>query len=328
MLETRDLRLVQAVAEHGSVTRAARALALSQSALSRRLLDLEGDLGRPLFERRPRAMVPTAAGRELLAAAGGLLGELAAVEARVRAHDGAPPPLRLATECYTCYRWLPAALARLAPPSRVVIVVAATRDPVAALLRDELDVALVSAPRRDRRLVVAPAFIDELVLVTARDHPLARRRRPVDAAELAGETLFTYDAPLDETLLARRVLAPAGVRPRAVHPVPFTEAIVELCAAGLGVAALARWAVAPLVAEGRVAATRITARGLVRHWYGARRRGGHPDAEAFLALATSALAPPRRSSAPPRARSPATSAAPAAPPRAPRRRRSSGSAAP
>ena len=327
MIETRDLRMLRAVAEHGSVTRAARALALSQSALSRQLLELEADLGRPLFERRPRAMLPTAAGRELLAVAGELLGELAAAEARVRASAVEAPPLRIATECYTCYRWLPAVLARLAPPARVVIAVAATRDPVAALLRGELDVALVSAPRRDRRLIVEPAFVDELVLVTAPDHPLARRRH-VDAAALAGETLFTYDAPLDETLLARRVLVPARVRPRAVHPVPFTEAILELCAAGLGVAALARWAVAPLVAEGRVAATRITARGLTRRWFSARRRGGHAAAEAFLALATPALAPPRQSSDPRPARSPATSAAPAPPPRARRRRRSSGSAAP
>jgi LysR family transcriptional regulator for metE and metH len=269
-------------------------------------------------------MVPTAAGRELAAAAAGVRGAIDAAEQRARASAVEPPPLRLATECYTCYRWLPAALRRLRPAPRVAIAVDATRDPIAALLRDELDVALVSARRRDRRLAVTAAFRDELLLVTAPDHPLARRPH-VDAADLAGEALFTYDAPLDETLLARRVLIPARVRPRAVHPVPFTEAILELCAAGLGVAALARWAVAPLVAEGRVAATRIGARGLTRSWFLTRRRHGHAAAEPFVRAAaeilTPAPAPPRRSSAPPPARSPATSAAPAPPPPARRRRR-------
>ena len=60
-LELRDIRLVQAVAEQGSLTRAGNVLFLTQSALSRQLADLERRLGVALFQRSGRRMVPTPA---------------------------------------------------------------------------------------------------------------------------------------------------------------------------------------------------------------------------------------------------------------------------
>ena len=132
MIEVRHLRLLRALLQHRTLTRAASALALSQSALSRQLLELEDALGRPLFLRSHRAMLPTEAGRELTVLAGALLAELDAAETRVRQAPEEPPPLRVATECYTCYRWLPGVLRELRlahPRHRVAISVEATRDP-------------------------------------------------------------------------------------------------------------------------------------------------------------------------------------------------------
>src|SRR5256712_11688424 len=65
ILETRHLRLVAAVAEHGTLTRAGRVLHLTQSGLSRQLLDLETRLGLPLFHRLGKRNVPTPPGRHL-----------------------------------------------------------------------------------------------------------------------------------------------------------------------------------------------------------------------------------------------------------------------
>src|SRR5260370_32314530 len=64
-LERADLGLVLAVAESGGVTRAGSLLHLSQSALSRRLLDLEAGVGAPLFRRAGRRMTTTALGEEI-----------------------------------------------------------------------------------------------------------------------------------------------------------------------------------------------------------------------------------------------------------------------
>src|SRR6266568_4811477 len=84
ILETRHLRLVAAVAEHGTLTRAGRVLHLTQSGLSRQLLDLETKLGLPLFHRLGKRMVPTPAGERLLLAARRALPQLSDVEEELR----------------------------------------------------------------------------------------------------------------------------------------------------------------------------------------------------------------------------------------------------
>src|SRR5437879_1312703 len=115
ILETRHLRLVAAVAEHGTLTRAGRVLHLTQSGLSRQLLDLETRLGLPLFHRLGKRMVPTPAGERLLVAARRALPQLSDVEEELRRLAGGRAAiLRVSTECYTCYHWLPGVLQRFA----------------------------------------------------------------------------------------------------------------------------------------------------------------------------------------------------------------------
>jgi DNA-binding transcriptional LysR family regulator len=76
MLEVRDLILVRAIAEHGSLARAARVLAVGQPALTRSLAGLEVRLRGPLFERSRRGVVPTDLCRALLGEAGEILDRL------------------------------------------------------------------------------------------------------------------------------------------------------------------------------------------------------------------------------------------------------------
>ena len=68
-LETRHLRLVVAIADYGSLTRAGNQLHLTQSALSHQLADLEAQLGVRLFERLGKRMEPTLAAERLIARA-------------------------------------------------------------------------------------------------------------------------------------------------------------------------------------------------------------------------------------------------------------------
>jgi len=112
-LEVRHLRLVAAVAAVGSLTRAGDRLHLTQSALSHQLRDIESRLGTALFLRIGKRLVLTPAGQRLLASATDVLGRLEEAERDIRemGRDRAGT-LRITTECYTCYHWLPALLLR------------------------------------------------------------------------------------------------------------------------------------------------------------------------------------------------------------------------
>src|SRR3989442_7097455 len=106
ILETRHLRLVAAVAEHGTLTRAGRVLHLTQSGLSRQLLDLETRLGLPLFHRLGKRMVPTPAGERLLVAARRALPQLSDVEEELRRRARGPGAVpRLGTPSFTGFTW-------------------------------------------------------------------------------------------------------------------------------------------------------------------------------------------------------------------------------
>jgi LysR family transcriptional regulator, regulator for metE and metH len=283
-LEVRHLKLIQAIAEEGSVTGAGGRLHLTQSALSHQLRDIESRLGSPLFLRLNKRMALTPAGERLLKSARTILDHLKVTEEEIR-RLGADTEgvLRIAVECYTCYHWLPSLLAMRSFREKyrrveVRILAEATRRPLDWLLEGKLDLAIVSGAPRDRRLLQRPLFQDELVAVMRPDHPLASRPhlRPADFAD---QHLLIYSTP-EENIFMQRLLLPAGIVPAKVTQVQLTEAIVELVKAGLGISVLATWAVAPQVESGALAARPLTRQGLRRQWSAARLRG--QSAPAYL----------------------------------------------
>ena len=269
ILETRHLRLVTAVTDHGTLTRAGRELNLTQSALSHALLDLERRLGAPLFHRVGKRMVPTAVGERLVVRARRVLQLLTETEEEaLRIASGLEGLIRLSTECYTCYHWLPAlmqAFGQRFPNVEVRIVAEATRRPFRALLEGRIDLAIVHNMSADARIRHAALFEDELVVLTPPDHPFARQAF-VAPEELVAEHLLTYRLPLRDLSIYQQVLGPAGVTPRRVTQIELTEALIEMVRAGMGVAVLAQWAVAPYVQAGKLTTTRFTERGLHRRW--------------------------------------------------------------
>ena len=181
--------------------------------------------------------------------------------------------LRITTECYTCYHWLPPLLLRFRrtfPRVEVRIDVEATHHPVEMLLAGKIDLGLMSTPVRDRRLVSRRVFDDELVLIASKHHRFARQTR-VRLAQMRDETLFVYP-PKEESGPLQNVLLPAGAAPARVEEVQLTEAITELVKAGLGVAILARWAVQPLIDAGTIVGRALPARGMHRVWSAVMRK--------------------------------------------------------
>jgi len=239
-LEIRHLKLVAAIAETGSVTLAGNRLHLTQSALSHQLRDAEEQLGVPLFERRNRKMALTAAGERLLQSARTVLDELARVEKEIQGSNGngvAKGVLRLSTECYTVYHWLPPRLRLFQhkfPAVDFQLVIEATDNPFEALLEGKLDLAIVCDPIRNRRIRYTPLFEDEVVIIVSPEHRLAGKKfaAPID---FAAENLIIYP-PKQESTVLNRFLTPAGIAPRKIQEVMLTDVIIEMVRGGLGVA--------------------------------------------------------------------------------------------
>jgi LysR family transcriptional regulator for metE and metH len=282
-LEIRHLKLIKAIAVEGSVTKAGNRLHLTQSALSHQLRDAEEKLGVPLFTRLNKRMILTPAGERLLTSADTVLGELKRAEEDIRqiAVEG-KGVLRLTTQCYTCYHWLPSMLKlfqRKFPRIEVQIMVEATRNPVEALLDGKLDLAIVNSVVRNSKLTYKPLFQDELVAIMKPDHALAARPylKPQDFAD---EHLIVYAMPKEENMVFRKFLIPAGVTPKRVSQVQLTEAVIEMVRAGLGISIMARWAVAPQLASGALSYVPLLSRGFHRQWSAAMLK--NKSAPAYL----------------------------------------------
>lgn len=270
--ELQDLRMVDAIAAAGTLTAAARCLGLSQPALSLRLKQLEQRLAVRLYERDGRAMRATPAGECLLETAREVLARLDAGEREIAelVHQRASR-LRISTECYTTYRWLPRIALRLVQRTadlEVGIVAEATADPLRALREDRLDVAIVSHEVEQRGYTVWPLFGDELYAVCRSTDGLARHT-VVEPAALQGVPLVLYMGK-DHPIL-RLFLEPAGVTPGRITQVQLTEAIVELVRAGQGLACLSGWAFDALGETQDLVRLRLGRGGLKRTWHAVTR---------------------------------------------------------
>lgn len=266
-LRSQDLELVHCIAQTGSVTAAARQLHVSQSAVSQRLSNLQERAGIRFFERVEGRMRLTRAGECTAAAAERVAAELRAAEAEIEALlQSRNQELRITTECYTCYRWLPFVLREMRerhPSLTVDVVPEATDTPYESLLADNIDVALVSNTFADSRLAERKLFSDELLAIMSIDHPLAREQH-LTPAQFADQTLILYTGK--RHAIVDKVLAPADVEPAGIIQVRITEAIVELARAGQGIAVIAAWAYDDFAERDGLTAVRITRNGFVRSW--------------------------------------------------------------
>src|SRR5262245_7474155 len=107
MLEIRHLRSLIALADCGTLSRAAERVHLTQSALSHQLRFLEEHYQAPLVTRRGRLLALTPVGERLVDLGRDLIANIQAAERDIAALADKPSPtLRIALECHTCFDWL------------------------------------------------------------------------------------------------------------------------------------------------------------------------------------------------------------------------------
>ncbi|MFF3862658.1 transcriptional regulator CynR [Streptomyces sp. NPDC002209] len=225
-LELRHLRYLLAVAEHGSFTRAAEELHVSQPTLSQQIRQLERSVGVQLLDRTGRAVRLTDAGATFVPYARRALQDLAAAERAVLdVADLSRGSLRLAmTPTFTAYLLGPlAAELRARHPGITLNVKEMTQDRLeSALLADAADLGIAFQGGHLPGIGATDLFTESLGLVVGPAHPHAGRTEPLPVSELATCPLallsgdFATRAHIDAYFHRHRVEPPIAVEANSI----------------------------------------------------------------------------------------------------------------
>ena len=279
-------------AERSSFTAAARALRLTQAAVSQRIAALEEDLGAALFERRGGRVLLTEAGRKLH----GYARRIQELHREARAEvSGRPAPrvgeLTLAASSVPGEHLLPDlldAFGRQHPHIRVRATVADTRTVLAEVGQGQAHLGLVGGRGDSPDVEYRSLGFDTLALIVPAGHPWAGRKR-VTLKQLAGQPLILREEGSGSRQCLERDLARAGSSLRELRialELGSNEAIKEAVLRGLGLAVLSTRTVAREIQSGRLHAVAVAGLPLAREMFVVwdRRRALPIPARLFLDL--------------------------------------------
>jgi LysR family transcriptional regulator, carnitine catabolism transcriptional activator len=241
-LTLRDLEAFRGVARFGSFTRAARALNMSQPALTVRIHHLEDALGVRLIDRTTRSVTLTDVGREFLPTVERVLGEIDAVAVNVRelanGHRGSVTVAALPSVASTL---LPDTIAafKVRHPGVAVRVRDGVAERVTGLVKSgEADFGVGSPTRRDPDLRVSALMHDPLGVAFRPGHPLERRKH-VRLRDLLGCPLILPDSDHSVRVLIERAFESLGRSVAPAYEASYVPTALGLAKAGLGVAVIA-----------------------------------------------------------------------------------------
>ena len=273
----RQLAVFAAVADAGSTTAAGARVALSQSATSAALNELEAVLEARLFDRVGTRLVLNDTGRGLLPQARAVLDGAAGIERDfglgADSHAaGGPARLRVGASTTIGNYLLPTLVAgwrRTRPGAHVDVEIANTAAIAAAVARMEVDVGLIEGPSHEPDVVAQPWREEELAIVCAPTHPLLRgdpaRRLNVAALRQAPWLLREPGSGTREAV--EHALQPHLHHLQEGLRFGGTEAIKQAAVEGLGFTCLSLFAVQDLVALGRLVRVQTTLPLLARRFW-------------------------------------------------------------
>jgi DNA-binding transcriptional LysR family regulator len=268
-LTLRQLQIFAAVARLGSTTAAGAEIALSQSATSSAVNELERLLSLQLFDRAGKRLLLNENGRALLPRALALLDAAAGVEHFARAGRDHIQSLRIGASSTIGNYLLPALLGKFFGDAhqqtgsdwKSAVAIGNTAAICEAVAAFELDVGLIEGPSHETALQVFPWVHDEVVIVAAADSALVHAPggdAPVSVAALRDSMWLLRESGSGTREATDQALLPHLHAYRRSIELGSSEAIKHAAAEGLGIACLSRWVVDDLIAAGRLRAVRTS----------------------------------------------------------------------
>ena len=240
-MELRHFRYFRAVADWGGFNRAARALHVSQSAISEQILALEDEIGVPLLNRSQRRVSLTPAGEIFLKEVGKVL-EAAdrAVDLAQRSMRGEIGSLSIGYPVWGTSAFFPGVIRgfrQLHPGVRISLKEIHPDEQAEGLVHGTIDVGFTRPllPPYDRQLRSELLYLDPLIAVVPADHRLAVG--PLTLKELRDEPFVLCDRAGSPALFDRitSMCAQAGFSPRITQTSNLLSSVLTLVQAGEGV---------------------------------------------------------------------------------------------
>jgi Bacterial regulatory helix-turn-helix protein, lysR family./LysR substrate binding domain. len=230
------------IAKTGSFNRAAERLFLTQPSVTARIQALEKELGQKLFERRPRGVRLTDAGRALLPHAERVLQDIKrARQAMLDLQTASGGTLSVGSALTTSAYLLPEILTRFKarhPKVEVLVHTGRSHQVQQLVLDDTVQVGLVHAPLPAHADIVAyPLSEEQILLVVPPDHPVASRDE-VSLEELTQESFITTDRASGYWALVEQWWTSQGFVPHITMELDSIEAAKRMVLCGLGLTLL------------------------------------------------------------------------------------------
>ena len=242
----RQLQLLLALAETGSVTGAARACHVTQPTVSMQLRELADSVGLPLYEQIGRRLQLTAAGQAVAQTARAMLDEWESLGQRVAAMKGIQQGRLRVSIASTAKYFVPRMLGRFCAdhPSIDITLQVLNRDGVVGRLRDNLDdLYVLSRPPQEIAHRGEVLLRNPLVVIAAPSHALAGAAA-VRWQRLRGESFILREPGSGTRLAVDSHFATLGLQPRVRLELGSNEAVKQSVAAGMGIGLVSRHALA------------------------------------------------------------------------------------
>ncbi|MBS6073848.1 DNA-binding transcriptional regulator YeiE [Citrobacter cronae] len=269
----RQLEVFAEVLKSGSTTQASGMLALSQSAVSAALTDLEGQLGVQLFDRVGKRLVVNEHGRLLYPRALALLEQTIEIEQLFREDNGA---IRVYASSTIGNYILPAMIARYRqdfPDLPLELSVGNSQDVINAVLDFRVDIGLIEGPCHSTEIISEPWLEDELVVFAAPSSPLTKG--PVTLDQLAASPWILRERGSGTRELVDYLLLSHLPRFQMAMELGNSEAIKHAVRHGLGISCLSRRVIAEQLQAGTLSEVPVPLPRLVRTLWRVHHRQKH-----------------------------------------------------
>ncbi|MDP7553417.1 MAG: LysR family transcriptional regulator [Candidatus Thioglobus sp.] len=270
MIERSHLSILREIERNGTLTAAANSLHLTQSALTHAIKKLEQRTTVKLWDKEGRAIRLTQAGSYLLSVANRLVPQLEYADQVIeRFARGEKGVIRIGMECHPCYQWLLKVVTPYIeryPEVDIDVKQQFQFGGMEALLNYDIDVLVTPDPIHQSGVTFKPVLDYQQVLVVSKQHALAKKTQ-VEPKDLVEEVLYSYPVDIDRLDIYSRFLNPAHCGPKKHKSIEATDIMLQLVAAGRGVAALPHWLVNEYADKMAIQAVRLGKAGISKNIY-------------------------------------------------------------